>query len=207
MKERFDKTADVRKIAKGARDEARRKEEHAAAFHKLPTNDVELGFFEGRLKINPENIDQELIEQPSNYYDIADALALAKSRRDLQKDEYKTVEASLKLHIRDRRERDGEKVTDKLIEDLVQVHPDRLRAYEEYVETEREVGRLEALRDSFRDRGFMLRELAELHLGGMTQQNSVRGPDYAKRELEAVRVEREMAEKRAAKMRDRERRR
>jgi hypothetical protein len=143
------------------------------------SNDVEIGVFESQLEINKYDLDTEVSKQPRIAEQVGERYAMAKSLRDQAKDDLKTVAAERAIEIRAQRDRDGEKITDKIIEDLVQIDQFRKKAFKRYVEAERYMTHLEELRDSFRERGFMLKEMCNLWHSSYFDDPSHRKPDSA----------------------------
>jgi hypothetical protein len=164
---------------------------------KSAVNDVELAHFEARLRIDKYKLDDELVEQPRNFEEVADRYALAKSLRDQAKDDLKTVEAERTIAIRAEKDGAGEKVTEKLLADLVQTDSLRKKAFRRFVQCEREANQLEGLRDAYHDRGWMIRELCGLATAGYFAESSVRGGAVNDRQnAEYERRKKEMNEKR-----------
>lgn len=128
----------------------------------LFVNDVELGAFELKLKINKHALDDELIAQPALFYDVAERLADAVSRRDEAKDNLEVIEAGIYLDLRHAADERQEKATEATIKAKVTVSQERRRGFDELLRIEREVARLQALREGIKDRSFMLRYLCDM---------------------------------------------
>lgn len=149
-------------------------------YGQAPVNDVELAHFESRLRIDKYDLDTEVAEQPRTFEEVADRLAMAKSMRDEAKDNLKTVEAELSLAFREAGDKKGKKPSEKQLADMVQVSSRRRDVFRLFVEAERMTNKLEGLRDSYRDRGFMLREMCGLSLAAYFGSGEYRGGEIVK---------------------------
>jgi len=165
------------------------------------TNDVERGAIRARLQINKHDLDRELMEQPNSFGEVCDRLAHARSVRDQCKDALKTAEAMAYLEARAEFESKGEKITEKLLDAIVQISPKRREGFQQLVNAERELAEWEGMRDVWRDRGFMIRELANLHVAAYFQTNSAGHVDFAQRDMRAERNRTAMAEQRSKQQR------
>lgn len=126
--------------------------------------DVLLEELREALKIDKHSLDDELMYQASLYGRVAEEHAYAVSRRDAANDECKRTDAELDLEIRRGFEAEERKYTESLIHSTVQADPRHTEARTRYLNANRDVDLLEALRDSFRQRGFMLRDMVELYV-------------------------------------------
>lgn len=123
-----------------------------------------------RLRINKDSLDNELIEQAELLFSISDLYETALTERDFLKEELAQVDARL-----DHKYRNGkEKITEAMVKSFVLIDKDHTKAFTAYADARLKAGQLAALKDSFKERGYMLRELCGLFLAGYYEQNSVR---------------------------------
>lgn len=159
-----------------------------------PVNDVELAHYEANLRIDKYQLDDDVSAQPRLAEEVADRYALAKSIRDDVKDRLKTVEAELSLEFRAEFAGNGAKApSETQLAQMVQVHSRRKAAFKNFVEAERMAAKLEGMKDSYKDRSFMLREMCGLELAAYFGKSEYHGGDIAKRYRE-VEYERKRAE-------------
>jgi hypothetical protein len=138
----------------------------------------EITQLEELLKINTLDLDQALIEQPEAFYRISQAYTQAVSIRDQAHENCKRVDAEVDLAIRDHLAQQGLKTTEKVIDSEVKTNDDHIEAYREYLEAKTTAEKLQALKESFIQRSYMLRELCGLHISGYSvADSSVRSTD------------------------------
>jgi len=148
------------------------------------------------LRIDRYNLDEDVERQPELFFEVAEAAALARSEQDQAKDSVDEVESRLDVHVREKAERNDERVTEKEIKARIRQHPERIAAMKNYLELKLETERLDQLRDSFKQRGYMLRELVQLYLSSYYQDATVSGSRADVRDARADRSQRRMSEKR-----------
>lgn len=125
------------------------------------------------LKIDREDLDGAVSEQPELYYHVSLEAARAASRRDQAKDQLKVVEADLNQQVRKELLDAGEKVTEKGLEHMVTAHQDRADAVADLLNAAREAEEWQALKESFQQRSYMLRELAALTVHQLMSSGSI----------------------------------
>lgn len=111
------------------------------------------------LRIDEDDIDHCLVAQPEYYYMAAEAVALATSRRDtlkLQRDE--TI-AELDQAIRRKALEDDRKITEGQISNELKTLPKVKEINRQYVEACKVVDEAVAMKESYHQRSYMLREL------------------------------------------------
>lgn len=118
--------------------------------------DVELAMYRNWLLIDRNKMDEMVANQPGNLADVSEKLAYAESRRDEKKEQLKTVDAEVRLALVESAE---QKETEKLLDARVQVSPEHAAAFKTLLAAEREVGEWQALRDAWKDRSYMVREM------------------------------------------------
>ncbi len=123
------------------------------------------------LEIRMDDIDNNLIEQPGYFGEAAEAYAEAMAQRDEAKLELKEVTAELDMQLRKKYAEEEQKVTEALLEKHLTTLPRIQKLAREVIELSAEVERWLAIKESYSQRSFMLREvvakyIAELnHLG------------------------------------------
>lgn len=132
------------------------------------------------LSVDQYALDEELIKNGKNFHAIADAVALATSRRDAASDEIKQVEAEVDRLIRQSMA-DGS--TPKMPEDGIKrsitLHADVIAARARLRIREEEMNRLIALKESYNQRSYAIKDLVSLQLAayfgttGITIRNDV----------------------------------
>lgn len=154
------------------------------------------------LRIDRNNLDEELEQQPSLFYEVAEACARARSLLDEAHDNVDIVEAELDANIRREAAESDERTTEKAIRAQIHAHPDRVEANEKFLQLKQRTEELDQLRDSFRQRGYMLRELVALFIAGYYQESSAQGSRSKAKESRAERNAERMAERRRARSKE-----
>lgn len=131
--------------------------------------------FKKYLEINKHNLDQEIMQHPSLLFKIADAYLEAVAERDSCKEALASTDAELDAQIRE--ELEGEKSTETMVKNRVQLHGHHISAYESYFDAKRRADVLGALKEAFVTRGHMLRDLVQLHTTQYWENTSVTGAD------------------------------
>jgi hypothetical protein len=139
------------------------------------TNEIELGHYYRDIEIDPDKLDNAAIKQPVIRSSVGARFAHAKAEFIEAKDRLKRIEARLAIDIRADHDRKGEKLTEAALAALVQVNSKRRKAFDAMVDAQRLQDELEELRDSYAERGFMLKVLAELHKTDYFSDSSVKG--------------------------------
>jgi len=135
---------------------------------------VDLEEFRRYLAIDKTSIDDELMQHPSLYYTISEALVEATARRDAIKDDLAKTEAALDRELRAEFEVSGDKFTESQIKNLILLDEERTKVNQQFLTAKSEADLLTALKESFHQRGYMLRDLASLYVSNYYQNDSVR---------------------------------
>lgn len=133
--------------------------------------------FKSSLLIDKLDLDNELITHASKLYEVANAHSLAVSRRDSAYDDIKVVSAELDGIIREEFETEGTKYTEAKVQSAILLRPEYQDALARHRKLKFQTDALQALRESFHQRGYMLRDLVQLHLSGYFAEQSVNAPD------------------------------
>jgi hypothetical protein len=147
-----------------------------------------------RLRIDPYNLNEELIENPGLVQQINDEAAEAIAIRDAKKDALKTVEAELDAELRELLSKTG-KVTEKMLESAIQTHPRRKKAFEEWNKSVLTAAKAESLVDAFKTRSIAIIELCKLLINGYYAADSVKR-SAATNELQYSKARERLADKR-----------
>jgi len=137
--------------------------------------DGDLDRFRLWLQIDEHNLDEMLVKQPSLYHEICDRHARAVSRRDKLKEGLKVVGAELNLSVKEEADKKRKKMTEHTASAAVlskKEHKDATKAFRKAC---LRVDRLQALRDAFQQRAFVLRDLVALFLSTYYSEHSVDG--------------------------------
>jgi hypothetical protein len=118
------------------------------------------------LIIDKNTLDEDVIQQPVLYQKVSEEYTYACSERDAAKEGLLGLDAKLAHELRSKYAQDTERVTDKRITEEVQAHPRHIVHYQYLSSLIRRAAYLGALRDSFDQRGKMLRELSSLFVAG-----------------------------------------
>lgn len=115
-----------------------------------------------RLVIERDALSDCLIKQPQLKYEVASAYVQAVSMRDAAKLELEETHARLDKAIRADADATGAKITEARIQQEINLDPKHRAKRQELLELQEQADQLQALRDAYTDRSFMLRELVAL---------------------------------------------
>lgn len=145
------------------------------------------GSLEENLRIDRDDLDGCLIEQPGHHYQVALALAEAVAVRDALKADFELLQANLDVKLRADFEERGEKTTEARLQQEMKLDPRYGEARKELLNAQAEVDRLSALKEAFQQRSFMLRELVALTVAERGDQAGAAGAYEARgRRVRAV---------------------
>jgi hypothetical protein len=123
-----------------------------------------------KLAVDKDSLDEELVQQPALLHAIHEAYEDALADRDDYKEQLTTLEAALDLEFRTIEP----KPTETALKSMVQIDERRQKLYRQYALARHKVGELGALKDAYKDKSHMLRELCGLYLAKYYEQNSVK---------------------------------
>lgn len=118
------------------------------------------------LKIDKNDLDTALLEQPDIFYRVANEYSLALSRKDQAKTLLDEAEAEADQLIRRDAEEEKEKISETVVKERIILDPEVKTRRMEYVSWVGLAGRWEAMRDSFTQRSYALKELVTLYATG-----------------------------------------
>lgn len=133
-----------------------------------------LNDLQGQLSIDKLTLDDEVIRQPILFYEVSDQLTEAMAERDAAKEELAAVDAELGNKLRKKLSVGQTRVTEGLISSHVLTSPDHERAFNAYLEAKKRSDKLEALKDAFKQRSFMLRDLVSLYSANYYETTSIK---------------------------------
>lgn len=122
--------------------------------------------YRDKIKIDRNDLDTMLIEQPQHYADVAHQFALAISRRDRAKHVLDETRARIDNEERQLARDNEEKVTDSLLTARITVHPDVVQANKVRDQWARMAAIWEALKEAFEQRSYALKDLCALYHAG-----------------------------------------
>lgn len=135
--------------------------------------DITLAELQSGLRIDRDDLDNEIATQADTYYRVAEASALAVSRRDEAKTQMEEELVRAALRVR------SEGKDEKLTEAFIKEQSSRDRKYTDarslYLKAKSEADLWGAMRDAYEMRAKMLKAEAELHIAGYYQTSAVSG--------------------------------
>jgi hypothetical protein len=167
------------------------------------TDEEDITEFVDYLKIDRDSLDEDLIQQPMLFYRVSQQLALANARRDKLKREMELLEAETRMSVREDLARHEEKVTEKQVTEMVNADGDLVALEKRYGTARFQAEQWGAMKESFSQRGYALKELVSLYLGnyfGEITDGTERG---AARERLADEARKKLADRRRADRRGR----
>ena len=118
---------------------------------------------EAALSIDKNNLDEALLAQPDTYYRVSEALVLVASQRDAAKQALTETEAEIDQQLRVKARTNDLKLTETDIQSQKNIHPDVKSARFKLNELNTKLGKLEALKEAFQQRSYVLKELVALY--------------------------------------------
>ena len=128
-----------------------------------------------QLAIDKSVLDDEVVRQPMLFYMISELLTTALAERDALKEELQAIDADLDFKWRKRLAKDkAAKVTETLIKNHVQTSEDHEKAFAAWLDAKTKADRLQALKEAFHQRSYMLRDLVSLYSANYYEEASVK---------------------------------
>jgi hypothetical protein len=128
--------------------------------------------FKRYLVIDKNNLDDEVTHQSELFFRVAEAYAAAAAERDTLKEMLATIDAQLDAIIRE--ELEGDKFTEAMVKNRIQVHPNHKAAFDSFLEAKQKADVLGALKDAFHTRSYLLRDLCQLALANFFETSAVK---------------------------------
>ena len=148
--------------------------------------------WEDRIKIDQNALNDELVAQPELFLAASRAYVEAVSERDAAKSELDVARAAADFRVRTAREAAGEKSTETIIASAVELDKKYRAAVERHLAAKKAAAEAEVVKESFGQRGYVLKDLAALYIAGYYATSSVSGPDsreVQKQDYEVKRTE------------------
>src|ERR1700757_192795 len=101
---------------------------------------------EETLRINPDALDDCLVEQPGYFYHVAEAVSEANARRDTIKLELEEVTAELDQDLRAKAAAEEEKITETSLQNRLRTMPKLKALQRKYLEARTDADRWVALK-------------------------------------------------------------
>lgn len=138
---------------------------------------------QSRLEIDEEDIDAALLAQPDLYFHVSEYYVEAVAERDAIKLHLEEARAELYEQFRKQALDREEKITEAALQNKLTVAP-RIKELERaYLETQTNTNKLSALKESFQQRSFMLRELVARSIARLGNLSLERGITSSRRDL------------------------
>lgn len=129
-----------------------------------------------KLKIDKNDLDEELIQQSQLYYEAGSQYAKAASRSAFLKEQLRKVQSEVDLEIRAQAIEAGDKVTETMVYNKSILDPRYKQAFYEYATSCQEVDEMSALKEAFSQRAYLLKDLVALYLNGYFISNAEKIP-------------------------------
>lgn len=146
------------------------------------TSDDGLAALEEALKIDKHELDEAWVHQPDLFYRVTKTVELLISRRDAAKYRHQIVEAEVDELIREEARSRQAKITEREIDAQKLLHKDVRTHYENFQYLVHEVGKWDALKQSYLQRSYALKDLTMLHIkayyGNQEPEQSPRAAQY-----------------------------
>lgn len=134
--------------------------------------------FERRLEINRNNLDRAIMENPQLFAQVGERKALAISAKDAAADRLKITMAEIALRVREGDD-GSRKLTEATVTALVQADREYIEAVSRANTARFWADKWAVLQESFKQRGYMLSEMASLWVAGYWSNTSARSSQAA----------------------------
>jgi hypothetical protein len=133
---------------------------------------MKIAEFRKYLEVDKGALDDEIVRQPSLFFEVSEAYAEAAATRDGFKDQLATVDAELDAKIR--AELGDAKVTESMVKGKVQTAPEHEKAFTDWLMSKERADQFGALKEAFQQRSYMLRDLVSLYTANYYEQNAIK---------------------------------
>lgn len=130
-----------------------------------------------RLQIDKQVLDDEIMRQPGLFYTVSEQLTTALAERDAAKENLDIVNAELDAKWR-KNLQSQPKLTEKVVNNHVVMDPDHEVAFAEYLMFKSKADKLQALKDAFQQRSYMLKALVALYAANYYEDSAIK-PSHA----------------------------
>ena len=128
------------------------------------------------LFIDKNDLDEELIRQPSLFWNVGNLLTLAVSQRDGCKNQIEEATAELDSQFRRQAQEAEEKITETAIRSKIEASVLMQKLKTNYLALKLEADQLQVLREAFTQRAYVLKDLVSLYVAGYFAQASAGAP-------------------------------
>ncbi|MFA5262206.1 MAG: hypothetical protein WC378_00160 [Opitutaceae bacterium] len=132
--------------------------------------------YDQEIKIDINSLDQELVRQPSLFLQVSQDHAQAVSVRDGLKEAVSVAWASAEGRIRQEAAEEDRKLTEAMVKSEVEMDRRYRRAVDAYLTAREAADQAFAIKESFAQRAFVLKDLCSLYVAGYFATNAVGGP-------------------------------
>ena len=167
-----------------------------------PKDRLNVAEFRSLLKIDRHDLDEEIQQQPTLYYQVAAEEVRVRSLLDKAESDLEYMAAALDSHIREEAENADESITESGVKSKIRQHKEYRSASALVIVLKERVGNLGVLKDSFRSRSYMLRDLVELYVAGYYTDAAVKGSSDRHKGGKAERIRERLSEKRKERVHD-----
>ena len=158
--------------------------------------------YQALLKIDEDDLDRCLVEQPGLFFHVSEEVTDADSRQRLLTLELKELKAEIENEVRDTAKKLQDKLREDDIKNQVTLDPDVQRLERELEAATTRAEKAQKLEDAYLQRSYALKEKVAIELHRMAQLGVERGASSA-RYREAERIEKRLGEQRAEERRSR----
>ena len=151
-----------------------------------------------KLHINKHDLDNELVSQPSLYWELSENYISLAAIRDQKKSDLESVEATLDSQVRLALDKVGDKVTEAKVRCGIQTDPARVAALTSFYKAKEDAEKAQALVEAARQRSYMLRDLVTLHVSGYYSDSALSADSSAVGETVAKARASQLREQRAS---------
>lgn len=145
--------------------------------------------FQAKLRIDVDDLDTALVEQPDLFYRVAEAFVQAVALRDRIKLELEQVTAEEDHNIRVEAAKKEEKITEASIQQRLRTVKVVMDLSEDALDTRTRADSWLALKEAFHQRSFMLRELVQRQISQLQSLGVERGAAGSRAQLAEKRDE------------------
>jgi phosphoglycolate phosphatase-like HAD superfamily hydrolase len=157
-----------------------------------------------KLQIDEDDLDRCLVDQPGLFFQAAEAVAMANSHRDKLALRLKELVATVDQEIRETAEAHKEKTREDGIKHQITLDPEVKQLAREHLEACAQAEKAQALKESYQQRSYALKDLVAKQLGELYTLGVERGSVSARNRV-AERIEARLAEQHKAEERGRRR--
>lgn len=143
--------------------------------------------FKAALAIDRYSLDTCIADQVILFSEVSEQTVAALAVRDTSKKQMEEMYADVSLRIRQEAADEGRKMTEGLVKENVLVSVDYAEAQDAYFEKKNLADHWTALKETFMQRSYMIREMGALYVAGYFAEITVKGPDTEEAVLKQAR--------------------